>query len=253
MKTIKNINKSIRVDVMDFLKLYKFLKEDIRWDFDSFYSYLKEAGKGDQYWIRIKLEPKFLLLPNYRYSSIHSELRKIAGIKKDKPYDEVFKLENLSLYNVFEVEEAKESEIKDIWAWVGIDGYRAKNMARISGLGLVIEYKDYITYTGVSISFSYWDEDIKAFGDILKTVKWANNRSYHRFSTKKKGGVAEKIEVVEDSFLAMLNFIYNIHAGGYGVDEFSRILEPIMDMFRSYGNTFEEVIDAMKLAATFIG
>jgi hypothetical protein len=252
MKTFKNINKSIKVDVMDFLKLYKFLKKHMRWDYDYFRNYMEAVGKEEKNWAIVTFRPKFLLLPNYRYSSISEELREIAGIKKDKWYDEVIKLENLSIYNLFEVEEAKESEIKDVWLWVVVKGYGGEKEAKIDELGLAVDYVHY-GYTSIRVYLDYWDDDIKKLEDVLKTVKWAVNRSYYRFSTKEKGGVAEKIEVIENELLVMLNFFYTIYTGEYERDKTSKILEPLTDMLRGYGNTFEEVINSMKAIITLVG
>ena len=251
MKALKNINRSIKVDVMDFLKLYKFLKKNMRWGFDYFRRYMEEIGREDKNWALITFRPKFLLLPNYRYSSISEELRIIAGIKKDKPYDEVVKLENFSLYNLFEVEDVEKSEVKDVWLWVGIEGYGGEKDTRIDDLGLVVDYV-YHGYTSIRVHLDYWDDDIKKLWDILKTLKWAVNRSYYRFSTKKKGGVAEKIEVIENELLVTLNFFYTIYTGEYEKDKTSKILEPLTDMLRGYGDTFEEVIDSMKAIVTLV-
>jgi hypothetical protein len=250
MKALKNINKSVKVNVMDFLKLYKFLKRNMRWDYDYFLNYMKEVDRENNSWVPVTFRPKFLLLPNYRYSSISEELRIIAGIKKDKPYDEVIKLENLSLYNLFEVEDVKESEIKDVRLWIIIEGYGGGKEARIRDLGFVIEYTHY-GYTGATIYLDYRDDDIKKLEDILKTLKWAVNRKYHRFSAWRKDGVIEKIYKIENELLALLNFFYTIYTGEYEKDKTSKILEPLTDMLGSYGNTFEEVIDMVKLAATF--
>jgi hypothetical protein len=256
MKTLKNINKSIKVDVMDTLKLHRFLKENVKWDFDYFRNYLNEVDRADKKSVCIRVNPKFLLLPNYHYSSIPYELRRAANIKEDKWYNEIIKLENFSLYNVFEVEKAEDvkgSRVKDVWLWVEIDSYESENRTMITELGLVMEYNySNNNYTSIGVHLSYWDDDIKELEDSLKTLKWANNRSYHRFVTKKKGGVAEKIEVIEDELWIMLNFFYIVYTGGYERDRFSKILEPITDMLRNYGDTFEEVIEAMKMAVTLI-
>jgi hypothetical protein len=235
----------IKVDVMDTAEFYRFLKKFVKMDFSYFQTYMKEVLEDYRNRIYVKIRPKVLLFPYYRYSSTHAILMKAAGIKEDKWYEEVIKIENLSRYNIFLVNDFEDSEINDIWMQVEIEGYATVNRAAVRYLGLCVEFSDGWGYTSIANTMSYWDwdDDIEKLKNSLKTLKWANNRKYYTFATKKKGGVAEKINIIEDSLWTTLNFFYILYTGKYVKDKYSGILDPIANIFWNLGNTFEEMLE----------
>jgi len=83
-------------------------------------------------------------------------------------------------------------------------------------------------------------------------LKWANNRNYSEFYSERGSVVAEKIEAIEDELLVMLNFFYTVYTGGYEKNKYSKILEPITNLLKKYGDTFDKVIEMIKLTMTII-
>jgi len=246
---------SINVNILDIIDIYKFLKKGINWDTTYFRNYVKEVNGENEDWIVIKIKPEFLLLPDYRYSPFPEELKRVGNIKGDDEYDKVINFENLSRYNVFKVENGRgsgKSEVKDIWFWMEADCYR-KRMALLSDIGLIVDFNGYDRYIGVSIGISYWNEDVQRLEVFLKTLRWARGRRYSYFANNERGVVAPRMEAIENGLWALLNFLYIIFAGGYKKDKFTRILEPMTEMLKEFGNTFEEAVATMKVVAAFIG
>ncbi len=248
MKRLEKIGQ-IKIDVMDTAQLYKYIK-NLQWPSEWHKEYIKDKENA-----LVKYSPKYLVVPEYRYSPINEELRKISDIKKDGPNEEIVNIEKLAIYNIFEVKDG-DGEVKDIWGYIKVDEYRYNRKyesdAKIANLGLSIEFKGLHNYKDVGISYSYWNDDVEWYEGLLETLRWASDRKYLSFLTKKIGkiGIRKRIEMLEDTLFAVLNFLFTVYTSGYKGDEFAKLIEPITYTLKEYGNTFEKSMNAIKKIAS---
>lgn len=248
MKELREIGKTFTVDIRDVVRLFEFMKNYMNWDFDLYRSILKEVDPQsvDRNWYFPVITPRFLILPDYRYSPIDPVLRKQGKIKGDDPLDKRIRLENFSTFNVFEIVDTVDSEIKRIFIGLMVDQYFSMRETKITGLSINVEYRE----GGPSVFSPRFSprsySDIEFLETSLETLKWAKGRKYPRFPVRKKVGVFEKIRTLEDTMLAVLNFLYTIYTGGYEKDTKSKLFEPLTKLLQSFGNTFEDVLTVAK-------
>jgi hypothetical protein len=243
---------SIKINPFNILDFYKFLKGYVEWDPDFYSEYLKSIGKEEFGWAIVGISPEFILLPQYRYSLINSKLARITGIEREA-LNVIFKIENLSRYNIFKIEKEENTEkddIKDYYIWAWTDGRRRKK-ATLDDLHMVFGHQNN-DYTLIRAGLTHPEKDIRKIEKALEVLKSLDNVTYRSFPKDRRGEIFDKIEFIENSFMVMLNFLYTVYTG-YERDKFSKLFDPITDMLKGYGSTFEDLIKTIRFIVAITG
>ena len=241
---------NMKINVFDILEFYGFLKKYAFLDLNYFYTYMEKVLRNKGIWIHIKVKPKLILLPKYRYSQVSERLRKVANIKKDESDVEVIKLENLSSYRIFEVQSSKKCEADEVLMSVGFISSSPDRKAIIDDLALEIDTCGNNIFASVGFSVSYWNDDIEDLQDALITLKKVVNKNYAS-AVEEDSEIPYKIARIENKIWVVLNFFYILYTGNYVRDKYSAILDPIVDTLRNLGNTFEEMLESAKMLYIF--
>ncbi len=249
MKALKETGKTLTLDIQDTVKLFRFIKKCVNWDFDFYRNHLREIDPSyeDWTWYFPTLSPRFLILPDFRYSPVDSDLREQGRIKGNDPK---IRLENFSTYNIFEIASNDNSPIANIFISLMINQYKDIKKTEITGLSLNVTSKDKGFFAFPLRMHPREDLDIKLLENSLQTLLRAKGK---RYPTSGRSEIFKKIVILEDTMTATLNFLYAIYTGEYEKNKESKLFEPLTKLLRSYGNTFEDSLSTVKELVTIIG
>ncbi len=248
---LRQTNQTINIDVRDTVKLFQFVKDHILWDSDFFLNYVKEMDpySVNRYWYIPNIFPRYIILPDFRYTFIKLPLREEARIRMDNPR---IKIENISKFNVFEIipDESEKSPIRSAYLDFIIDYYKDTKEAKITVMSLEIGQENY-GYSTFSVRTKQDDNDMKTIEEALEIL--VERRGKKIPTGKRPSNTYKKIMKLENSIVAILNFLFTAFTGEYTRYRDSKILEPITALLQSYGNTFEDMLDTIKEVITIIG
>jgi hypothetical protein len=233
----------IKVNPKDLPYLHQFFNINLQWDVD-FYDECLEYTRG--YLVHhvgvflIYLTPSFLLVPQYRYSDTFLKDRFGFDVK----YDSIIKLENLSTFTIQKVPDNLDYKI-DMLLDTGYDYNCNDWWVRLWKLEVVVKSK---IKDGRSPFYNwlFLNQDIERidFEKVLKTVNWAQGKSYFKFSSRKNSLVVDRIHFVENT----------IYANMFSKEDPEHILfDPFSKTLQSYGDTFEDVLSTIKELTILIG
>jgi len=248
----------IRINPQYIVPLHKFFTDFVKWNPDE---YLKAVGKKDVKWCPVNghaveyldyktvIRPKFLLFPVYRYSAIPKyTVAEELGVEFEK--DERIKIENLSLFDVYRVVEDVDPEVEITISSEILPEITPSNEKVVKLFDITVDFKigSKKDYYCVIIIWSIW------YNNCLKTLRWAQGRKYFNFASRGlvHSKVASHIYAIENGMFVFLNFLYALYNEHFEEDTVEyKLFKPFSELLQGYGDTFEEVIDMVKLAATF--
>ncbi len=208
---------NLGIDIDKVKRIYKLL-EEIYIDPETFKEYMKSIGKEGQEWALVYFKPKFLILPEYRYSTIPEDFKKIIR------HCNKVRMSNLMKYYVYEVSDEEQNTIKDLWGYMWIENHG--NIKKIGGYGLIVDFEDSsFLHVGIPIA-NKWNNDTKKLRSALRTLRKYKDTEYRKTIANNKKA-SEKIEFLENMMMALINFYYVIRSQGYEKDESTEILESI--------------------------
>jgi hypothetical protein len=268
MGSLIKTDEVVKVDPRDIVYLYRFIREYMTWNLDDYHNFLDKVGKKFTDYHAVMFPLNLLLIHEFVYSSLYREIRSIRVERVDK-----IKYENFSRFNVYKFDRDSDGEVLEVWLIVEFGPNYINSggvSARIWGLNLdLLESGLHPSKENANVTVSKAEHhgfatrirggklDIEELQGYLKTLRWTQGKSYLKLSEHSKPnrtGVAYKITHLEENLLLFVNFFYTLYTGGLEKNNPGYILlEPFMELLRTYGNTFEEVLSTIKEVVTLVG
>jgi hypothetical protein len=186
----------------------------------------------------ISIYPTSLLVPVYRY--FPTPLGKKLGI--EFKYEDKINIENLSYFRVFNLPENSDIKID-----LHLEPAEREGDAIIWEVRVNINDPDY----HFAAILDGWPKE-SAFIEDIRTIKWAKGRSYSKHSKSFSSKVTASIFRIEEYLFTLSSLLYVVYSGEYRKDKKeAELFAPFTEILRSYGETFEEALPSIKIAATF--
>jgi hypothetical protein len=254
---MENTGKIIKMDPNDLSYIFKFINSILNWNRDEFIKVMEsivEKRKGDRNLFSIRIKPNFLIVPMYSYFFASQMVMKNLGF--EIAYDDTIDIEKISQFKVLEIPNKADVTISvNVGSSVG--GFSS---AILRVLGIRFSIKDKFEKDSKSLDISTYFGDKRDY-EILKmeleTLKKSQGESFYKVANLIDPRVALEIYGVEKSMFIILNFVYALYTGEY-TGEFGEedpqvgLLNSFTGIIKSYGKTFEEVLDSIKVASVFM-
>jgi hypothetical protein len=247
---VEKTGKVVVVRPEDVIPLHKFMYGFMELDSDF---YLNTIGRVREPNSKFSIDhiaptkPKYLLTPLYRYFSLPAdEVVERLGIEFQA--EDRIKLENLSVFNVYEVVEGGDDGI-DVFLEVLFELGHNRERAKVWGIWIYFviygSKNNRRHYNGVAT-----DIGLSFYNDYLRTLRWARGRKFSSFSYGNDTGskVINSVHNLGNNLFSLVNLFYNLYIGEWlEINETSyKLVKPFSDLLQSYGNTFEEVLSVIR-------
>jgi hypothetical protein len=254
---MRDIEKIIKVNPDDLLYIFNFINSVLDWDRNEFIKVMENVvknRKNDRNLFSVRIKPNFLMVPLYSYFFAPQTVMKDFGF--DIAYEDTINIEKISQFKIFKIPDKVDATIS-INVGPGIGGFSGERL-RAWGIRFGIENKFKEDDRAVDISVYFGNKrDYELLKMELETLKKSQGKSFHRIANFVDPRAAKEIYGVEKSMFIIYNFIYTLYTGEY-TGEFGEgdpqagLLTSFAKVIKSYGETFEEVLDAIKIASFFI-
>jgi hypothetical protein len=109
------------------------------------------------------------------------------------------------------------------------------------------------TIYGYTIYLEPDDIDMEFFERDFRILSLAEGRNYSKSLDFADSKIIDCLHHLEDSMFVILSFLYMIYNGEYTDFAKNKFFFPFTEIFRSYGNTFEEALLVAKEVVIFVG
>jgi len=232
MEVLTKTKNIIKVDPRDIVHFARFIRDFIAWK-------REERDKADINLYVSWAEPSVILVPVYRYSAFSLGGKLIPDLK----YKDIIKLENLSYYRPFTLPKKSKVRFK-----VTVDD--GPEIMRASSLGISVSHP---TIYGYTMYLEPDDIDMEFFERDFRILSLAEGKDYSKSLDFANSEIIDCLHHLEDSMFIVLSFLYMIYSGGYTDYAENKFFFPFTEIFRSYGETFEEALFVAKEVSMFIG
>jgi hypothetical protein len=120
---------------------------------------------------------------------------------------------------------------------------------RASSLGLHVSHP---TIYGYTMYLEPDDIDMEFFERDFRILSLVEGRNYSKSLDFANSEIIDCLHHIEDSMFIVLSFLYMIYSGGYTDYDENKFFFPFTEIFRSYGNTFEEALSVAKEVVIFV-
>lgn len=120
---------------------------------------------------------------------------------------------------------------------------------RASSLGINIRHP---TIYGYTIYLEPDDIDMEFFENDFRILSLAEGRDYSKSLDFAESKIIDCLHHLEDSMFVILSFLYRIYSGKYTGYTENKFFFKFTEIFRSYGNTFEEALSVAKEVSIFV-
>lgn len=254
---MENIEKIIKVNPEDIAYIFRFVSNAFSWDKNWFLKIMenvvrKRTDNRNLFLVRIK--PKYLLVPVYSYFFATDTVMKDLGFTV--AYEDIIEVEKISQFKVYRVPDMADVTISLI-VRPSIGGFSGTKV-EILGIRFSIKHKlkENDKVVDISVYFGH-KRDYELLEMELQSLRESQGKSFYNLANFIDPRVAREIYGVEKSMFIISNFIYALYTGEY-VGEFGKedpqtwILRPFVEVLKGYGETFEGVLEAIKVASAFI-
>ncbi len=247
---LEKTNKVVSIRPEDIIPLHKFMYNLMGLEPDFYLNTIgrvREPNSKLSIGHTVSTKPRYLLTPVYRHFPFpDDEVVEKLGIEF-QPVD-IIKPENLSVFNVYKVEE--EGNGIDVFLEVSFElGHRVEK-TRVWGTWVYFAINDgknsWLHYNNGVIA----DIGLSHYNDYLRTLRWAKGKRFSNFAHKNNtdSKVINSIHNLGFNLFTLVNFFYNLYTGDWiEINETNyKLIKPLSDLLRSYGDTFEEVLSVIK-------
>jgi hypothetical protein len=255
---MEKFEETIKVNPNDIVKISKFIGRILELDKDEYLDVMENVAKKrekDGRLFSIRIIPNFLLAPMYSYSLYSSEiLREVLGFKISF-LDGI----NPDKFLPFKVLKIPNWANRKIEVAVSPDfGGRGSGVLKLWEVSLVVESESVEKDDNIDLSAYFGSQrDVEMLETYLKMFHENNGKSFFRINHFDAPSVGYAIYRIEEYIFVAINFLYTLYTGEY-VGEFGKedpqviFLEPIVEILKGYGKTFEEVLNSVVVASTFV-
>jgi len=255
---MENVEKTIRVNPNDIVKISKFIGRVFECSKDEYLDVMEGVAKkreGDKRLFSIRIIPNFLLAPMCSYSLYPSEIFTRVLRFKISFWDEI----NPDKFLPFKVLKIPNWVNGRIDVVVRPDfGGKGSGVLKLWEVSLVVESESVEENDNIDLSAYFGSQrDVEMLETYLKMFHENNGKSFFRINHFDAPSVGYAIYRIEEYTFVAINFLYTLYTGEY-VGEFGeedpqvKFLEPIVGILKGYGKTFEEVLDSVKVASVFV-
>jgi len=262
----------IKVDPRDIIDLYPFIRGYITLDLNDYFNFLGQAKKDPNFYsgffttnlILVYFTTNLLLVPKYMYSRIPRILKNNTKVQ----HRDRIEYEKFSYFDVYRFDYKSDGEIEKVEFEVEIRPDSFLEKARIFALKLNIAasepdnedpnfydkvpFKDRFCFFSMLIREKY--DDIESFEKDLRTLSWIQGKSYSKFSKRRRGGVVDRIEHIEEHMILVINFLYTLYTGEFEKNTpGGRLFEPFTEFLKKFGDTFENALQWIEVFVKFTG
>jgi len=252
MYTLVKTGKVIKVDLRNIIDIYRFVKRYMQWEPQEYLSRLDKIfpNRFENYtYSEIPID--IVMLPTYMISSFPPSFK---GVIKPKRRDVIY-LENFSYFDLYKVVEDPNGKITDAYVSVGINYFEFEGTVGVKSMSLTVEYlhggfpyQSLFLFSNLGSPFM----DENTLGNILKTLRWAQGRSYSNFP-RRGSKLMRKLLELEETFTIFLNFLHALHTHKFdGTDMTSWLFKPYSDLVKGFGCEFEDAIVAARTVSAFL-
>jgi len=261
----------VKVDPRDISDLYQFIRRVITLDLNDYFNFLGQAKKDPNFYpgffttnlILVYFTTSLLLVPKYMYSRIPRILKNNTKVQhRDK-----IEYEKFSYFDVYRFDDKSDGEIEKVEFEVEIRPDSFLKEARIFALKLnvaasepdnkssnfydKVPFKDQFCFFSTLIHEKR--DDIESFVKDLRTLYWIQGKSYSKFPKRRRGGVVDRIEHIEDHMILFINFLYTLYTGEFEKNTpGGRLFEPFTKILKELGDTFENALEWIKVFGILI-
>jgi len=254
----------IKVDPRDIINLYRMIRTFITLEMNDYLDFLREEAKEDSNFYTAFFTTNLLLVPKYMYSRIPRILKNNTKVQhRDK-----IEYEKFSYFEVYRFDNKSDGEIEKVEFEVEFRPHRFLEKARIFALKLnvaasepdnedpnfydKVPFKDRFCFFSMLIHENY--DDIESFEKDLRTLCWIQGKSYSKFPKRRRGGVVDRIEHIEEHMILFTNFLYTLYTGEFEKNTpGGRLFEPFTKFLKEFGDTFENVLQGIEVFVKLIG
>jgi hypothetical protein len=266
MGSLIKTGKVVKVDPRDIINLYRMIRTWVTLAMnDDYLNFLREEAKEDSNFYTVFLTTNLLLVPKYMYSEIPRILKNNTKVQhRDK-----IEYEKFSYFNVYRFDNKSDGEIEKVEFEVqfGPSSFFLERV-RIFALKLNIvasepdnedpnfydkvPFKDRSCFFSTLIHENY--DDIESFEKDLRTLYWIQGKSYSKFPKRRRGGVVDRIEHIEEHMILFTNFLYTLYTGEFEKNTpGGRLFEPFTKSLKELGDTFENALEGLKFIVILAG
>jgi len=266
---LMKIGEISNIKLMDVVHLYTFFSETLRWKEDEFVKRTKNKFDGCLNSVcQVSISSNFILLPKHFYLYPPRCIRDLMekGIIDTKLAERI-EPEHFTIYNVYEFKSSKDScdligeaEINIKFERLSEDKGKVGLSSMYTGI-TIYDFDENCKYKGIQTGNIYLDflryrrlaiilrDDI----ETLSKVMGEDYMEYRYDVFSSSNEVLLGAEEIERTFLNFLNLAYALYTGGVNVNapEYA-LFEPVIEVFREAGNTFEDVIATIRAFATIM-
>jgi hypothetical protein len=250
MGKLVKTGEKVTVQPRDIIYLYRFIKEVINWDRKEYFDFLdkevwsKGIQEGGDIYMSLII-PRFLLVPDYRYSTIPTTMFDVTEIRGG----DLVTYEKLSTFSIYEFIDGAEGSVDRVSIGAHLVPYALSRVGLMT-LSLGMFSSDW-TIGIFRVDVEDPKETISKLEGGLKTFKCLLGNSYYRYlfeHQRKSKKLIESMTHLEDSLLIFVNFLYALYTGEFtsklpdsDLPDY-KLFKPFVKTLQSFGKSFGEAL-----------
>jgi hypothetical protein len=250
----------IKMNPIEIVRFSGFLRNVFGMGFDEYINSLKNTAKSKEIYpmiLKVEIEPNFLLVPVYSYLFFKNQVMEHLGFKTE--YKDEINCGNLLQYRIYKLPDNADARIvlrlipypkmvqggmlKQLSVKVNI---KAKNRGDIKGM----DFKLFISQE----TLNSVDIHLK-----VKTLNGLQGKSFEELLRSEPSEIFRTVFYFEEKMFVIINLLYTLYTGEYSVKPGGKdlrgkdkVLIPVIELLRSYGNDFQGVLNSIRMVSAFV-
>jgi len=252
--------KIIKMNQVEILGFSRFLRNAFELGFDGYINSLKKVVKSKEVYpmiLKIEIIPNFLLVPVYSYFFFKDPIIEHFGFKVE--YKDEIHNENLLQYGIYKLPDNADRRIvlHLIPYPEMVQGVRLEQLS--VEINLKAKDREDIKDTTLRLFVSQRILNAADIHSRIKTLNELQGKSFDELLHSEPREVFTTVHYFEQRMFVIVNLLYTLYTGEYNVKldgegprSKHKVLIPVVELLRSYGNDFQEVLDSIRIASVFI-
>jgi hypothetical protein len=266
MKALIKTDKTLKIEPVDLVNLYKYAKYYIDWESDDFIGKLNEIfpyRKLPEYSKRIKFRDEkviglgasvyipldYILLPSHIYTRIS---KRIEDLDNPKGSERV-SVDNLLLLDLYKVAPSPEDKFESIYLGIQISYSSFRDRYVISSLWLNAKDKrsSKSRRSRHYLIGMFFFDGFKEESEIIEYIGTMEQLEGKKYS-KLDAVVFRNILWVEKSLILVTNLFHVLHSNKFDENDLvDSLFKKHSDLVKGFGDEFEDIISPVKVISAF--
>jgi len=250
----------IKMNPAEIAGFSRFLRNVFGMGFDKYINSLKKAVKSKEIYpmiLKVEIEPSFLLVPVYSYFFFKNPIIEHFGFKTD--YKGEIDSESLLQYRIYKLPD--NADIRIVLKLIPNLRMVQEGMLEKLSVEFNIKAKDREDIEDMVLRLFISRETLNPDNTNLKikTLNELQGKSFDGLLHSEPRQISSTVYYFEKKMFVIINILYTLYTGEYsvkpnreGLRGKDKVLIPVVELLRSYGNDFQGVLDSIRMVSVFV-